>query len=57
MYVVYLCSIIWIFLPYSSLKFSVSSSFIVISACSSLLISFLKSNLVLELRRGVMLSS
>ena len=34
---------VWILLTYCSLRFSVSSSFIVISACSNLSTKFLKS--------------
>ena len=43
-------------LTYCSFRFSVSSSFIVISACSSLILFFENLNLVLELRKDEMLS-
>ena len=39
-------------LIFCNFRFSVSSSFIVISACSSLSTSFLNLNRALELRRG-----
>ena len=43
-------------LTYCSFRFSVSSSFIVISACSSLSTSFRNLNLALELKKDEMLS-
>ena len=48
--------VVWILLTYYSFRLSVSSNFIVISACSSLSTSFLSLNLVLGLSKDVMLS-
>ena len=44
--------VVWILLTYCNLRFSVSSSFIVISACSSLSTSFLKSKSSSRIEEG-----
>ena len=42
--ILFMCEVVvWMLLTYCSFKFSVSSNFIVISACSSLSTSFIKS--------------
>ena len=52
MHVVYLCVFVSILLTYCSLRFSVSSSFIVISACSNLSTSSLKSKSGSQINEG-----
>ena len=55
--ILFICVVVVsIFLTYCSLRFSVFSSFVVISACSSLSSLFLKSKLVFELWKDAMLS-
>ena len=49
----FICEVVvWILLTYFNFRFSVSSSFIVISACSSLSTSFLKSKSGSRIQEG-----